>query len=113
MDAVIETLEDAQSGQLHYLITGNERFLTAYQQAHAAVDEQLNRVAQSIDADPAQHGRLMELRRAVDDKMAELAAAIERPSCRQSRGGQKSDRRRSRPATDAPRRKYRGGDESP
>ena len=27
MDAVIETLEDAQSGQLEYLITGNERFL--------------------------------------------------------------------------------------
>ena len=33
MDAVIETLEDAQSGQLNYLITGNERFLKAYQQA--------------------------------------------------------------------------------
>jgi len=79
MDSVIEMLEDAQSGQLHYLITGNERFLTVFQQARDAIEKQLTRLEKSIDADSAkQQRRLMELRRAVDEKMAGLAAAVER-----------------------------------
>ena len=79
MDAVIETLENAQNGQLKYLVTGNERFLKAYQQARDAIDKQLKRVAESIDADSAeQHGRFEELRRAVDDRMTDLAAAVQR-----------------------------------
>ncbi|HEY1784428.1 MAG TPA: PAS domain S-box protein [Pirellulales bacterium] len=77
MDSVIETLEDAQSGQLHYLITGNERFLTAFRQARDTIDKQLKRMAEAIEDVPRQHGRLMELRRAVDDKMANLAAAVQ------------------------------------
>jgi PAS domain S-box-containing protein len=79
MDGVIETLEDAQSGQLHYLITGNERFLTTFQQARGVIDQQLKQVAESIDAGSAdQQVRLMELRRAVDDKLTDLAAAAQR-----------------------------------
>ncbi len=45
MDAVIETLEDAQGGQLNYLITGNERFLATVQQSRDTIDNQLTRVA--------------------------------------------------------------------
>ncbi|HEX4144569.1 MAG TPA: PAS domain S-box protein [Pirellulales bacterium] len=80
MDALIETLEDAQSGQLKYLVTGNERFLKAYHQARDAIDTQLGKVAEAIDADSAkQQERLQELRRAVADRMADLAAAVQRP----------------------------------
>ena len=78
MDSVIETLEDAQSGQLHYLITGNERFLSSFRQARDAIDAQLTRVAESIEDVPRQRDRLVGLRRAVDDKMADLATAVQR-----------------------------------
>ncbi len=48
MDSVIETLEDAQSGQLDYLITGNERFLKAYP-AGARRDRQAIEPGRRID----------------------------------------------------------------
>jgi PAS domain S-box-containing protein len=78
MDSVVETLEDAQAGQVDYLLTGHERYMKAYQQARAAVADQLDQVAELIDSNPIQSGRMEELRQAASAKLSELNAATER-----------------------------------
>ncbi|HTU26416.1 MAG TPA: PAS domain S-box protein [Pirellulales bacterium] len=79
MDELIDVLKETQSAEINYLVTADDRFRADYQKACDAIPTQLDRVAESIDPDSAeQQARLMELRRAVDDRLADLAAAIGR-----------------------------------
>ncbi len=79
MDSLLAALQSAQAGQVEYLVSGNEQYLAAFQRAEQQIAADLTRVARSIDRNPEQSGRLVELRQAVEGQLGELKRAAEAP----------------------------------
>jgi len=81
--AIVDTLEDlfselkdAQRGERGYVLTGVERYLNPYHDALIRIDENLDDLQRLVANDVNQRNRLVTLRAAVDDNLAELEEAI-------------------------------------
>jgi diguanylate cyclase (GGDEF)-like protein/PAS domain S-box-containing protein len=70
------TLQDAETGQRGYLITGNESYLQPYLDAKTVVGARLGAIEGFVSADPADRSLVAELRKHTDAKMAELERTI-------------------------------------
>ena len=77
LDSVLTTLQDAETGQRGYLLTGDERYLVPYNEAVGAITSRLDRVAELIQRTARQQSNLAQLRGQVDAKLAEMAETIE------------------------------------
>ncbi|MFI7540717.1 methyl-accepting chemotaxis protein [Actinoplanes sp. NPDC049599] len=77
LDTVTSTLKDAETGQRGYLITGEDRYLTPYQDALRSIDPAIGAVASLTSDNAAQQERIATLRPLVKSKFAELAETIE------------------------------------
>ncbi len=90
---VVSALQDAESGQRGYLLTGAESYLAPYTVARAALPDELAQLHAFFPAGSPQGERLATLERFADDKLAEMEATV-----RLRRAG------RTRPGSFRPRR---------
>jgi PAS domain S-box-containing protein len=80
-DAIVElalalsTLQDAETGQRGYLLTGNEDYLQPYKEATTRLPQEMGRI-RSLLSDAAQQARLAVLEEDVALKLGELARTI-------------------------------------
>ncbi len=77
MGDVLSAVQDAETGQRGYLLTGDESYLEPYRTALAVASTRLDAMQRSLADDPAQGDRLKLLARRVQDKLDELHATIE------------------------------------
>ena len=70
-------IQDAETGQRGYLLTGEARYLEPYQEAVAQTDVGLKKLQQVMRRQPGSDEFIAELRTAIDAKMAELAQTVE------------------------------------
>ncbi|WP_079210806.1 response regulator [Brucella pituitosa] len=76
LQSLLSKLQDAETGQRGYLLTGEDSYLAPYRTALAAVDGQLEKVAERTKDNPGQRERLDKLRQHVDLKLDEMAEAV-------------------------------------
>ena len=69
---VYARVDDAESGQRAFLLTGNERFLDPYNRAVASVDDDFRTLVEQMNALGRPHDDVLALRRDVDVKLEEL-----------------------------------------
>ena len=71
------TLDDAESAQRGYILTGQESYLTPYNQARAALPGQLDDLQALTAGEPGQQERLAQVRALIDSKLNELQSTID------------------------------------
>ncbi|MET0588725.1 MAG: response regulator [Novosphingobium sp.] len=77
LDEVAATLQDAETGQRGFLLTGKESYLAPYNDAPRRLGAALNRIAELTRDNAVQQRRLTVLHRHTDAKLAELRETIE------------------------------------
>ena len=83
-DEVLLRMEDAETGQRGFIITGNAEFLSPYEAAlNVTVSEQMGRLGILIDDRPSQRKRVTELRELTSGKFQELSTTT---TVREERG---------------------------
>ena len=76
-DEVLLHMEDAETGQRGFIITGNVAFLSPYEAAlNVTVPEQMGRLGRLIDDRTSQRKRVTELRALTTEKFQELSTTI-------------------------------------
>ena len=76
--SVLSHLQDAETGQRGYLLTGRAEYLEPYDAAVAELGSELGKLAEAVADDPQQRDRLRELRRVAGWRQDVLRATIER-----------------------------------
>lgn len=74
--SVFSLLQDAETGQRGYIITGDERFLQPYNEAEEKLTDQINRLEGLYATQPSQTADIIALKQLVDRKQATLSNAI-------------------------------------
>jgi signal transduction histidine kinase/DNA-binding response OmpR family regulator len=77
LDAVFVAIQDAETGQRGYLITGTETYLAPYTNALATFDEKFGKLADLGTGDPKVKPKLFELRAKTEIKLAEMKQSIQ------------------------------------
>ncbi|MBJ3787000.1 response regulator [Devosia sediminis] len=77
LDELLSHVQDAETGQRGYLLTGTDTYLAPYDSALRAIGPQLDRIANLTNQSSVQEDRLEILRQRVDAKLAELNETIE------------------------------------
>jgi CheY-like chemotaxis protein len=77
LDELLSTAQDAETGQRGYLLTGNDRYLEPYHSAVAAVASKMDTVGSLTKDNPKQQANLVQVKRHVDGKLAELKETID------------------------------------
>jgi len=77
LNGLLSAVQDAETGQRGYLLTGRESYLDPYRSALADVGGQLETITALTRDNPDQQSRLQPLRRHIDAKLAELKETIE------------------------------------
>jgi PAS domain S-box-containing protein len=70
-------LKDAETGQRGFLYTGDPRYLTPFDKAHAQIESQFNELMHLSDARPKEQSSIVELRALEQVKMSELQQTID------------------------------------
>ncbi|MBL8567898.1 MAG: CHASE3 domain-containing protein [Phreatobacter sp.] len=76
-ERVLGQIRDAETGQRGYLLTGDRKFLEPYEAAVRVAPIEIDSLARLVADNPEQAGRVAEMRQVIDEKMAELRAAID------------------------------------
>ncbi len=76
LESTLSLVQDAETGQRGYLLTGDEDYLAPYRQAVAELEGRLRALTVRVGEDAAQRARLAELRPEIDAKMAELGRTV-------------------------------------
>ena len=77
VSAVLSRLQDAETGQRGYLLSGEDSYLEPYRVAVAALDHELADLRKTVADNPAQVDLAAQLTTLVTEKLAELRATIE------------------------------------
>ena len=77
LDELLSTLQDAETGQRGYLLTGGQGYLEPYAEATKTVQARLARLEDLISDNDVQLGNVAQLRRHVDAKLGELGETIQ------------------------------------
>ncbi len=77
LDDLLSAIQDAETGQRGYLLTGNDRYLEPYQHAVSAAAPRLDSVAALTRDNPVQQNNIAQLRRSLDAKLTELRETID------------------------------------
>lgn len=76
IDDVLSTMQDAETGQRGYLLTGNDRYLDPYRDAERNIAAQVDHIASLTAGNVVETARLASLRRHIREKFAELGETI-------------------------------------
>ena len=74
---VLSSIQDAETGQRGYLLTGNDGYLDPYRNALAMIPSRLEAIRGALHDDAGQQARLRELGARINDKLAELRETID------------------------------------
>ena len=77
LDELLSTIQDAETGQRGYLLTGEARYRTPYDEAVAALPKRLSDVAALAARNGVPHDEVARLRDLVNDKMRELQKTLD------------------------------------
>lgn len=77
MDELLSAVQDAETGQRGFLLTGKDKYLDPYNAAIAAVDARFEAIVTLTRDNAAQQARLAPLRHHIDAKLAELRETID------------------------------------
>jgi len=77
LDELLSAIQDAETGQRGYLLTGNYRYLEPYRMAMRDTGALRGKVAALTRDNPTQQENLSSLNRHIDAKLSELAETIE------------------------------------
>ncbi len=77
IQSVFSLLQDAETGQRGYVITGDDRFLEPYDRATTELDAQIAALAAQLAADPEQTDDLTRLRTLTRQKLISMEAGID------------------------------------
>ncbi|HUD29942.1 MAG TPA: CHASE3 domain-containing protein, partial [Novosphingobium sp.] len=77
MNDLMTAVQDAETGQRGYLLTGKDKYLEPYTAALAAVDARFDAIGTLTRDNPDQQSRLAPLRHHIDAKLAELRETID------------------------------------
>lgn len=78
LSEMLSRLQDAETGQRGYLLTGDERYLEPYRRTVAALPTEIPQLATLLGRDAGRPTDLPRLRPLIEAKMAELRETIER-----------------------------------
>ena len=73
---LLSALQDAETGQRGFIMTGDERYLDPYNDAVVTIPQGVDTIASLTADNPVQQGRVASLRRDVEAKLAELEQTI-------------------------------------
>ena len=73
---LLSTVEDAETGQRGYLLTGKARYLKPYLQAGSTISEAEKALTTLVQEDPPQQKELAELYPLIDKKLAEVKQSV-------------------------------------
>ncbi len=76
IDLLQSDVQDAETGQRGYLLTGNERYLEPYERARSQLAARFKELESFVGSNLVQQRRLAELRSDIDRKLDELARTI-------------------------------------
>lgn len=76
LERVFSLLQDAETGQRGYLLTGQDRFLAPYTTAEHHLYPELTKLAAQMSGGSYQHARILDLDAVAHRKMEELSATI-------------------------------------
>ena len=76
LDEVLSTAQDAETGQRGFLLTGSSSYLEPYTRATETLDARLTHLQQLVSDNSLQQSNIVQLRRQVSAKMAELRETI-------------------------------------
>ena len=85
IERVFSLLQDAETGQRGYIITGDERFLEPYSHAQTELDAQTRRLSDLFDVEAAQAADMSRLQELTARKLHVMAANIQ---TRQTQGAE-------------------------
>jgi signal transduction histidine kinase/CheY-like chemotaxis protein/CHASE3 domain sensor protein len=77
LDELLSQVQDAETGQRGYLLTGEEPYLAPYSTALKSIPAQLDEIGRMTSINSGQDERLVVLRQHIDAKLAELAQTID------------------------------------
>ncbi len=77
LDQLFSTLQDAETGQRGYIITGNEQYLEPYETARTIIDKHIEQVEKVSLGDADRREHLETIRPLIALKLRELSATIE------------------------------------
>jgi PAS domain S-box-containing protein len=77
LGALMADIEDAETGQRGFILTGNNRYLEPYDQALGRIQNRLAGLTELIKDDPIQHAAVARLKSLADSKLDELRQTIE------------------------------------
>lgn len=77
IQTVFSLMQDAETGQRGYIISGNPDFLTPYQTAIGRLDRELPRLRAAYANDPVQSANIAELEGRIGDKLTAIRKALE------------------------------------
>jgi CheY-like chemotaxis protein/signal transduction histidine kinase/CHASE3 domain sensor protein len=77
MRDLLSSVQDAETGQRGFLLTGKDKYLDPYNAALADVDSRFETIVTLTRDNPEQQARLQPLRHHIDAKLAELRETIE------------------------------------
>jgi CheY-like chemotaxis protein/signal transduction histidine kinase/CHASE3 domain sensor protein len=77
LSEVLSSVQDAETGQRGFLLTGNDKYLEPYRAALAGIPARLDRIKTLTAGNTGQQTRLTELSGRLDDKLAELKETID------------------------------------
>jgi CheY-like chemotaxis protein/CHASE3 domain sensor protein len=76
MDELLSTMQDAETGQRGYLLTGNDKYLEPYQVAVADIGSKVDAIGALTRDNPVQQDNLVLLKRHIAAKLAELDQTV-------------------------------------
>ena len=76
LQALLSTLQDVETGQRGFVLTGDEEYLTPYNEAKAALPGELESTQALITGNAEQQRRLDALEQFTEEKMEELGATV-------------------------------------
>lgn len=74
---LLSVVQDAETGQRGFLLTGEDRYLTPYTVAVRATDEKFDALRRALARQPDSEQFLSDLKSALDDKLGELSQTVE------------------------------------
>jgi signal transduction histidine kinase/DNA-binding response OmpR family regulator/CHASE3 domain sensor protein len=77
LNDVLALIKDAETSQRGFIITGDEKYLDLYKAAVGSIDKRVDEVARLTVDNPAQQGRLPQLRLRVEERRGQLADVLE------------------------------------
>ncbi|WP_313534331.1 response regulator [Sphingomonas sp.] len=77
LDELLSTVQDAETGQRGYLLTGGQGYLEPYTRATETLDARLDHLQDLVNDNAVQQNNIVQLRREVGSKLAELRETIE------------------------------------